>query len=433
MANYVFRSISSRCLRGWLPAVALLSIQAACDTEYSIKDQVTGVTPPETVVTTETYPSVTTETADTGYSVTTTLSTCADCDPAAAPFGAGAGTDVDPWLICDALHLDEVRDYSGDDFKMCADVDLTGENYLPVTVFTGTFDGNNYGIENWTYTDQSTSAGQRIALFRVVDGGTIRQLYIRNPNVSIHSASAVLVHDLMSGSLVEDVHVSDAIISGLDGHLAGVVATVRFGATIQDASFSGQVSNDTGGFVGGMIDSCSGLCTRLLAEGSVTSNSWKTSGLVQSINGGTVSNSVSRMTVTGDNRVGGLIAVMNGGVLEDSYFEGDVSGTFWIAGLVAETWSTANPLVQRSYASGTVTAASSMWGIQGSGLVAYDATGVVVVDAGWDTQTTTQMSTSGSGTAMTTAEMQTPTHATFTNWGLPWVLVAGDYPRLDWE
>ena len=29
MANYVFRSISSRCLRGWLPAVALLSIQAA--------------------------------------------------------------------------------------------------------------------------------------------------------------------------------------------------------------------------------------------------------------------------------------------------------------------------------------------------------------------------------------------------------------------
>ena len=154
---------------------------------------------------------------------------------------------------------------------------------------------------------------------------------------------------------------------------------------------------------------------------------------VQSINGGTVSNSVSRMTVTGDNRVGGLIAVMNGGVLEDSYFEGDVSGTFWIAGLVAETWSTANPLVQRSYASGTVTAASSMWGIQGSGLVAYDATGVVVVDAGWDTQTTTQMSTSGSGTAMTTAEMQTPTHATFTNWGLPWVLVAGDYPRLDWE
>jgi hypothetical protein len=126
------------------------------------------------------------------------------------------------------------------------------------------------------------------------------------------------------------------------------------------------------------------------------------------------------------------MAVMNGGVVEDCYFEGTINGTFWVTGIVAETWNTPNPEIRRSYASGALNPTAQANGIGGAGVLAWDATGAIVTDSGWDTQST-GVAFSDDGIGMTTVGMQDPAHPLFVNWGPPWVLVLGSYPRLDWE
>ena len=75
-----------------------------------------------------------------------------------AQFAGGSGVEEDPYLIGTAAHLNNVRNYMEAYFLQIDDIDLTGYDWEPIGVlptpegdqpFYGTYNGNNYLIENF--------------------------------------------------------------------------------------------------------------------------------------------------------------------------------------------------------------------------------------------------------------------------------------------
>ena len=135
-------------------------------------------------------------------------------------------------------------------------------------------------------------------------------------------------------------------------------------------------------------------------------------------NRGTVSNSYSRMTVTGNTQVGGLVGWNEtaSGIITNSYAAGGVA-THGEAGT-------------RGGVSGTNAAADF------GGLVGQNSSGAAVTASYWDTEASGQAASAG-GTAKTTAQLQTPTGATgiYSAWGtVKWDFgTASQYPALKYD
>lgn len=69
------------------------------------------------------------------------------------PFGCGAGTIENLYLVENAAHLDNIRNYLDSHFLQIDDIDLSVyENWDPIgddeIEFTGTFDGDGFEITN---------------------------------------------------------------------------------------------------------------------------------------------------------------------------------------------------------------------------------------------------------------------------------------------
>jgi hypothetical protein len=110
-------------------------------------------------------------------------------------YGGGSGTPGDPYLINEAEHLNAIGLNPIDlnkHFKLVSDMDMSaysGANFniIGTTLsipFSGTFDGNNCRVCNFTY---STADKKYIGLFGFVDGedALIKDLAVLNPNVDV--------------------------------------------------------------------------------------------------------------------------------------------------------------------------------------------------------------------------------------------------------
>jgi hypothetical protein len=364
-----------------------------------------------------------------GDTVDTGLTGCAVCDPGALPFGGGSGSPADPSLICSPAQLDSLRSHSSHHAELCNDIDLYDTALDPIPVFSGVLDGQGYAIRGLTF-DRPTQTD----LAFVVDlSGMLTNLRFQDATVRSYSHSAVLARRTLAGGSVRRVHV-DGTVTGDGGHIAGLVVSVSENSLVADSSFDGDVVNGSaGGFVGGLIDGCSGTARKLEARGTLTSGAWKLGCIVQGLSPtGVVEGSVCRMNIEALNRSGGIVGVLNGGTILGSYFEGRIHGEHWIGGVVGETWGAAGR-IEQSYASGLVLADFAVGNIDAAGLVAYNGPGVTVVDSVWDVDSTGVTANTIGGQPLTTAEMQDPTNPAFANWGTQWNHAPGDHPRLPWE
>ena len=187
---------------------------------------------------------------------------------------------------------------------------------------------------------------------------------------------------------------------GLFGSVDGGGVVENLGIT--NIAMAGRLY--VGGLVGGNME---GSVSNSYSSGSVTGNS-SVGGLV-GWNQDTVSNSYSTGSVTSNEDVGGLVGVNFMGTVTNSYSSGSVTGNSLVGGLVGVNWG------------GTVS--NSFWDIQTSG-----------------------QATSAGGTGKTTAEMQDI--ATFlgaawdictvapgeTNPAYNWNIVDGQiHPFLSWQ
>ncbi|MFF5994788.1 GLUG motif-containing protein [Lysinibacillus sp. KU-BSD001] len=78
-------------------------------------------------------------------------------------FGGGTGTELDPYLVEDAMDLDAVRNNLDAYYKQTKDIDLSGISHVPIgsyadgIYFNGGYDGDVYKIKNYTVSGPSAS------------------------------------------------------------------------------------------------------------------------------------------------------------------------------------------------------------------------------------------------------------------------------------
>jgi hypothetical protein len=227
--------------------------------------------------------------------------------------------------------------------------------------------------------------------------------------------------------------IRDLFINRPDESYVGLFGCVHEEGVIKDI---GVVNADmTGGseYVGGLVGANVGTVSNSYSSGSVTGEDF-VGGLV-GFNGeaGTVSNSYSSGSVTGSYGVGGLVGA-NAGTVSNSYSSGSVTGENGAGGLVGFNGEAGN--VSNSYSTGSVTGYAYVGGLLGGNVG-------IVSDSFWDTKTSGQPTSAG-GAGKTTAEIQDI--ATFSAWDIIavtsgqtnptyiWNIVDDEtYPFLSWE
>ena len=132
-------------------------------------------------------------------------------------FAYGSGTEVDPYQVWTAEDLDGVRDYLSAHFIQMADIGLgvspwnSGDGWLPISTFTGTYDFNNFSINNLTINRPSTN---NVGLFGKTGNGAVL-LKPKLVNVSI------IAYDYV-GSLVGCVDdITQIINCSVSGDISG--------------------------------------------------------------------------------------------------------------------------------------------------------------------------------------------------------------------
>lgn len=325
----------------------------------------------------------------------------------AAMFSLGAGTVDSPWLICNgtqfnAIGLDNTK--WADHFKLMNNIDLssfTGTSYNVIgntgVNFTGSFNGNEYTIDGFTYTDTNFELG----LFGVASSPAIIQdLYLTNVNLNLGGQGGAILGD-GSGVQIENVYVSgvvnnttsgelgcivgicssctlnvvdsDCAISSAVGPVGGIAGNL-IGSSLTDSDFSGSISlgavDDVGGIVGSM--STGTTITHVTVSANVSGRD-HVGGVAGFSNGGG-SMSIDDASVSGNisanAQVGGVLGDMAiGGVpISNSTVTGNVTGTGNGIGGIAGNTSGGGSITDSYYFSGTVSGVGSVGGIVGNNI-----------------------------------------------------------------
>ncbi len=328
----------------------------------------------------------------------------------------GAGTPSDPYLIFSAQQLKSIADDRtawNKYFEQCTDIDastvapfmigdafdLTGAVVPAPTAFSGSYNGNNYAINNFHYDDPAASS---VGLFRFIDKGIIDQVVMNNVDVSASAFAGGLAGVIMNGTIQNtEVNGKVSIVgSPLFDAGAGLIAAGAFFGKLTHLKTQGTVSACpnclvTGGVVG-IIGNLLGLPVGSIlvddvsssaditggstlggafgiigenstiknshSSGNVTSTSTTTSGssggFAGGINGATVivENCFTTGNVNGSNTgrdVGGFIGGMGAGIIRSCYASGNVSGNGPVGGFAGVM--NGSGTIEDSYSLGNVT------------------------------------------------------------------------------
>ena len=307
--------------------------------------------------------------------------------------GPGSGTENDPYLILNPIHLNQMRNFQnmeGIYFKLMADIDLTefiedeypNGGWLPIPSFKGVLDGNGKTISN-LYINRYES--DNVGLFSI-SNGTIMNLNV-NADVSGHNFVGAIVGN---GQIFINCHVEGTIkgnscVGGISGR----------GNTLTNCSSKVDVvgeGNRIGGLTGvgikltnchsnsivsgneeiGGLSGYDGELSQCSFHGRVKGSS-NVGGLVGSkISKSTTINSYAAGTIfaTGDN-VGGIIGKISNNKtsvsvsVEQCYFCGSVIGNQYVGGLIGWYNPWCYDMVNKSYANATITGRNSVGGITG--------------------------------------------------------------------
>ncbi len=372
-------------------------------------------------------------------------------------FEHGSGTEQDPYQVWTAADLDGVRDYLDKCFIQMADVDLGGQNWMPIghqgtgweyEAFTGTYDGNNHKIYNGVI-NHPTLGGVGIFsdLGALTYQGEIKNLGSDVPVLSGMYPTGGLVG--WNSGTIRNCYITGNVagVSGASG-VGGLVGW-DFGGIIENCYTTGDVAG---------IDGCEGV------GGLVGVCQWSNNENARIVNCYTLGN----VGEEDDYYCGGLVGENVSTTINNCYSKGNIIGKYYIGGLVGTLWSAE---VKNCYARGNVTATDS-WGGGTGGLIGvlFDdgstiincyATGNVtggeedyggLLGADWGytftitncyyNSETSGQSDTGKGEPRTTAEMTYPydtsENPTYVDWDFVdvWDIDADTnegYPFLGWQ
>ena len=309
-------------------------------------------------------------------------------------------------------------------------------------------------VTNLTATGVSISGGQQTggAFGRTADGSTVQGISVSG-TVSAPSGVGGGIVGSAEGSM--SGLTSTATVTG-DYNLGGLAGMVTTTGSITNSSSSGNVTGTSsiGGAAGGMSGTnpnCATL-TGVTTSGQVSGSS-QVGGLVGYVNCYFIVRSSSSATVTATgNQAGGLLGYENfGGSITGSYFTGQVQAAEQVGGIAGATrspvtdsystgtvtataapnggragglvgWLLSGAVLTRTYATGAVTAPSS--GSPSVGGLVGNYSGGTITASVWDTQTTGQSTSGGTGAkGYTTQQMRD--HVLYDADNLNWPITDG--------
>lgn len=298
--------------------------------------------------------------------------------------GSGSGTENDPYLILNPIHLNQMRNYlnqSGVYFKLMANINVeefiddewSTQGWMPIgtssTPFKGVLDGNGKTISGFWINRPNTDY---VGLFAYTDGAKIKDLSI-NAN-SIKGKSCVgIISGYSCNTTISGCLVSSNELIGSSDYVGGIVGRVNGGSISECRVICNNISgaNSVGGLYGrhnsdrtpitachvqGNVnggDNVGGIAgkgtdiTNTNFCGNVTGNN-QVGGICGSVydirsNGNcyesTITNcyAISHVIATG-NYVGGIIGQSSLGTLINSYISGTVSGNEYVGGLIGQIY-----------------------------------------------------------------------------------------------
>ena len=260
-------------------------------------------------------------------------------DPAV--FDPGSGTLEDPFNIWDCVALQAINDGDLGAYYQLAQSFSCSEianfepigietDYVPITPFTGSFDGQGFTISGLKINRSSESS---VGLF----GGTI--------NASISNVGLIGVN-----------------ITGNDW-VGGLVGHSELG-TITNSYSTGSVNGST--IVGGLIGNNRAFVTDSYSSVNVIGTDWVGGLIGRNING--ISDCYSTGNVTGtEDYVGGLIGFNIANVTKSNHSIGTVTGVKYVGGLIGQN----NSVVTTSYSSGNVIGTTSVGGLVGFNYITH--------------------------------------------------------------
>ena len=204
-------------------------------------------------------------------------------------------------------------------YELTADLDLSAEdNWLPIDVFTGIFEGNSHTISNLKINRPDTN---RVGLFGYIGRSSeINNIGLLSIDIEGNNSVGGLA-GRNSGSITDSY--TTGSVDG-DWHVGGLVG--RNGGSITNSYTTGSVIGDK--YVGGLVGrKDSGSIINSYTTGSVDGNSY-TGGLVGKNYLGSIANSYATGSVVGDySGIGGLVGLNNsGGSIANSYWDTETSG-----------------------------------------------------------------------------------------------------------
>ncbi len=195
--------------------------------------------------------------------------------------GPGTGASADPYRISSCNQLQEISNSLSSYYVVTSNIDCStttawnsGQGFVPLTTFTGSFDGRNHTIDG-LYMNRSGNANGN-GLFGIINNATIK-------NVSLTNASTTFTSGYYTGGIVGSA--SNSNISGV--------------------SFSGNILGPGAGGVVSFLQASSSL-SHSAGHGSVIDNGGWGGGLTNFIYDSSVADSYTDAAMVGSNTVGGL-------------------------------------------------------------------------------------------------------------------------------
>ena len=185
--------------------------------------------------------------------------------------------------IATAQDLLNIKNNTEGDYKLTADIDMSGVSFSPLPDFTGSLDGQGHVIRNLTFNNANQD---QAALFATTHGATIKNLGIENANI-VGNANAAAIVGRAYGGTIQSCYVANSYIEGRD-HVGSIAGDMNV--------------NDN---VGVTISDC-------LSDAKLKTRSYQVGGLVGVTNGGTIQNCYFSGTIDGkDQWSGGVISLID--------------------------------------------------------------------------------------------------------------------------
>ena len=269
-----------------------------------------------------------------------------DCTKAALHAGSPSsdGSAEKPYLIGDKYQMQAMKDAASDShYKLVDDIDLDGFSWTSLNAEGSTvlnFDGNGKTISH---------LGK--PLFTYING-TVSDLTITNAALTVTgNYNGILCRTINQGTcVISNVSIKNSSITTADkGYIGGFVGRVDTGGTsltLSDCSATDVTVNGAAHYAGGLIAYAN--------MANITIERCHTSGTVT--------------TESGSGRhVGGLVGGIATGpvTINDSYSDCTVHGYQFYGGLVGSILSNGSGAINRSYATGEVSATKGNAGAGG--------------------------------------------------------------------